>query len=97
MLADLLERARARAGVFATTSLAAPWGLDMGDGLPMTIHIVLDGDAWIDMPGEESRWARAGDVVLVAGKGHETYQIIGTESHYFSDQQVVREFLQVAA
>ena len=41
--------------------------------------------------------AVAGDVVLVAGKGHETYQIIGTESHYFSDQQVVREFLQVAA
>jgi UDP-N-acetylmuramoyl-L-alanyl-D-glutamate--2,6-diaminopimelate ligase len=41
--------------------------------------------------------AAAGDVVLVAGKGHETYQIVGTESLHFSDQQVVRELLQVAA
>lgn len=35
----------------------------------------------------------AGDVLLIAGKGHETYQIIGTEKHDFSDHQVVREWL----
>jgi len=29
--------------------------------------------------------ARAGDVVLIAGKGHETYQIFGTEKRHFSD------------
>jgi UDP-N-acetylmuramoyl-L-alanyl-D-glutamate--2,6-diaminopimelate ligase len=31
-----------------------------------------------------------GPVVLIAGKGHEDYQIIGTEKRYFSDQEVVR-------
>ena len=32
--------------------------------------------------------------ILIAGKGHEDYQIIGTEKHYFSDQdQVKRLFL----
>ena len=36
--------------------------------------------------------AQNGDVVLVAGKGHEDYQIIGTEKHYFSDQQIIKEF-----
>ena len=30
------------------------------------------------------------DVVLVAGKGHETYQIIEGVHHYFSDQEVVK-------
>lgn len=30
------------------------------------------------------------DVVLVAGKGHETYQIIQGVHHYFSDQEVVK-------
>src|SRR5690606_21776153 len=30
-----------------------------------------------------------GDVLLVAGKGHETYQIIGTTKHHFSDHEVV--------
>lgn len=33
--------------------------------------------------------AEAGDVVLVAGKGHEDYQIVGTEKRHFSDQQEV--------
>ena len=32
------------------------------------------------------RSARAGDIVLIAGKGHEDYQIIGTEKRYFDDR-----------
>ncbi|HEX8633253.1 MAG TPA: UDP-N-acetylmuramoyl-L-alanyl-D-glutamate--2,6-diaminopimelate ligase [Pyrinomonadaceae bacterium] len=37
--------------------------------------------------------ARAGDVVVIAGKGHEDYQIIGTETIRFDDRQVAREAL----
>jgi UDP-N-acetylmuramyl-tripeptide synthetase len=37
--------------------------------------------------------ARAGDVVVVAGKGHEDYQIIGTETFHFDDKEVAREAL----
>ena len=32
------------------------------------------------------------DLVLICGKGHEDYQIIGTTKTYFSDQQVVKDF-----
>ena len=32
------------------------------------------------------------DVILIAGKGHEDYQIIGTTKHHFSDQEVVRKY-----
>jgi UDP-N-acetylmuramoyl-L-alanyl-D-glutamate--2,6-diaminopimelate ligase len=31
--------------------------------------------------------AQPGDVVLLAGKGHEDYQIIGTEKHHFDDRE----------
>lgn len=35
--------------------------------------------------------AQPGDVVLVAGKGHEDYQIIQGVKHHFDDKEVVRE------
>ena len=39
--------------------------------------------------------ARPGDVVLVAGKGHETYQIIGKENTHFDDREEVRSALGI--
>ena len=38
--------------------------------------------------------AKPGDVVCVAGKGHETTQEIAGQYHPFDDRLVVREFLQ---
>ncbi len=38
--------------------------------------------------------AREGDCVLIAGKGHEAYQIIGTERHDFDDRKIAAEFLR---
>jgi UDP-N-acetylmuramoyl-L-alanyl-D-glutamate--2,6-diaminopimelate ligase len=35
--------------------------------------------------------ARQGDVILVAGKGHEDYQIIKSVKHHFDDHEVVKE------
>ena len=34
-----------------------------------------------------------GGVLLVAGKGHETYQEINHVKHHFDDTEVVKEFL----
>ncbi len=38
--------------------------------------------------------ARAGDVVVLAGKGHETYQIVGTEKRALDEREIVREYLE---
>ncbi len=37
--------------------------------------------------------ATASDIILIAGKGHEDYQIVGTEKHHFSDVEVARTAL----
>jgi UDP-N-acetylmuramoyl-L-alanyl-D-glutamate--2,6-diaminopimelate ligase len=34
--------------------------------------------------------AKAGDIILIAGKGHEDYQIIGTVKHHFDDREEIR-------
>lgn len=36
--------------------------------------------------------AKKGDTVLLAGKGHETYQIIGTEKIPFDEREIVKEY-----
>lgn len=35
--------------------------------------------------------AQAGDIILVAGKGHETYQEINGVRHHFDDREIIRE------
>jgi len=38
-------------------------------------------------------WARAGDCVVIAGKGHETYQLVGPAVLPFDDREVARAIL----
>src|SRR5690349_12187340 len=38
--------------------------------------------------------ARHGDFVLLAGKGHENYQIFADRTIYFDDREVAREILK---
>ena len=37
--------------------------------------------------------ARQGDVVLVAGKGHEDYQVIGNVKHHFDDREEIERYI----
>jgi len=39
------------------------------------------------------RRAKPDDVVLIAGKGHETYQIVGGDKFHFDDREIAREAL----
>jgi UDP-N-acetylmuramoyl-L-alanyl-D-glutamate--2,6-diaminopimelate ligase len=40
------------------------------------------------------RAAQPGDMVLIAGKGHEDYQIIGTKKVHFDDREVARDAIR---
>src|SRR2546430_417217 len=42
-------------------------------------------------------WAGPGDTVVIAGKGHETYQIVGTDVLPFDDRDVARRLLSERA
>ena len=35
--------------------------------------------------------AKAEDIIIIAGKGHETYQIIGKDVHHFDDREIAKE------
>lgn len=38
--------------------------------------------------------AKENDIVLLAGKGHETYQIIGTQKNHYDEREIVKEILE---
>ncbi len=41
--------------------------------------------------------AQAGDLILIAGKGHEDYQIIGKTRHHYSDRETIARLLEARA
>ena len=63
-------------------------------GLPAsergTLHVIPDRRTAIRAALLE---ARPGDMVLIAGKGHEDYQVIGKTRHRFDDREVACELL----
>lgn len=68
--------------------IAAEMRAGIPDGSTVQVVTILDRAQAIE---QAIRSAAPGDVVLVAGKGHETYQIIGAERRHFDDREVVRE------
>ncbi len=61
-----------------------------GFARPRQVVVEADRRNAIQMAIEEARKA---DVLLIAGKGHENYQIIGKERIHFSDKETALEFL----
>ena len=44
---------------------------------------------------EAIEMAQKDDVILIAGKGHENYQIIGKVKHHFDDKEIANEYLNI--
>lgn len=42
------------------------------------------------------RIAEENDILLLAGKGHEKYQLIGNEKQYFCEKEIIEEYIQAA-
>ena len=64
---------------------------DMVEGLPLDARYLKISDR-----GEAIRTAamlaRPGDIILLAGKGHENYQVIGTEKIHFDDREEIKKY-----
>lgn len=54
-------------------------------------EVILDREAAIE---RAVSGAEPGDVILLAGKGHETYQLIGSQTLPFDDREVARQALR---
>jgi UDP-N-acetylmuramoyl-L-alanyl-D-glutamate--2,6-diaminopimelate ligase len=83
ILADVEAGVR-QGGMTALATASAARGYVVEADRPRAIALALEA-------------ARAGDVVLIAGKGHEDYQIIGTEKRHLDDREEVRRVLSTLA
>lgn len=66
-LADLLDGARARGGLFNMAILDPPWSLRIADGAPLALATVLRGHAWIVPDDSAPTLVRSGDVAIICG------------------------------
>ena len=69
---------------------------DMLTGLVYPENCVVECDRELAIRQSISQ-AVLGDVVLIAGKGHEQYQVFGTEKVPFSDEAVVKQALAMGS
>jgi len=73
------EPAAIRAAIMAGAQAGPAQVVEIGDRREAIDHAVA--------------WAKPGDVVLIAGKGHEKYQVIGDRTLPFDDVEVARAAL----
>jgi UDP-N-acetylmuramoyl-L-alanyl-D-glutamate--2,6-diaminopimelate ligase len=66
---------------------------DILAGIPKTVKPIVNGDRATAIRTAILQ-AQPGDGVLLAGKGHEDYQILGTEKIHFDDREHARDALQ---
>lgn len=66
---------------------------DVVEGIPSSIEPIVIGDRATAIRRAILQ-AQPGDGVLIAGKGHEDYQILGTEKIHFDDREQARAALQ---
>jgi len=70
---------------------------DILEGIPSSAirgkdyEVIVDRKEAIDFAVER---ARPGDLIMIAGKGHEDYQILNTETIHFDDREVAAEAIR---
>ncbi|MET0379405.1 MAG: UDP-N-acetylmuramoyl-L-alanyl-D-glutamate--2,6-diaminopimelate ligase [Spongiibacteraceae bacterium] len=82
------------AGIPASSPTDSPINCPADSANKPAVHIEPDRAAAITLA---VRAAAAGDLVLIAGKGHEDYQVVGATRLPFSDSAVARTALQARA
>jgi UDP-N-acetylmuramoyl-L-alanyl-D-glutamate--2,6-diaminopimelate ligase len=59
---------------------------DVLEGIPESVKPIVEADRRVAIWEAIAR-AQPGDAILIAGKGHEDYQILGTEKVHFDDRE----------
>ena len=67
--------------------------MDVVQGLPLDADRVVEVDRAVAI-AQAIAASGPGDLVLIAGKGHEDYQILGTEKVHFDDREEAEKALR---
>lgn len=64
---------------------------DILAGFKSTVNVIVEPDRELAIM-QASKIAKPNDVILVAGKGHEDYQILANETIHFDDREKVKKY-----
>lgn len=67
LFTDVMRGLRAHGSLFRSATLTSPWSLDVTQGAPLALCVVLDGSGWIVPVDGAPVEVRVGDVAVVRG------------------------------
>ncbi len=70
VLTEVLRAVRLRGTVYFHAEFRAPWGMNIKGGKFANFHIVVDGDCWLSISGQEFLLAKGDLVVFPHGAEH---------------------------
>ena len=80
----------------AATAVAETWFVDSVHGDDSAVG-TSEAAAVRSLERANKLAVKPGDTVLIAGKGHENYQILGTEKIHYDEREIVKQILDDGA
>jgi len=68
-IAATLAAVSVRSSIYCLSELRAPWGFRVDGANVAKFHLVLDGGAWLDVPGQQAIRLEAGELVILPDGG----------------------------
>jgi cupin len=68
-ITEMLAAVRVRSSIYCLSELRAPWAFRVDGANVAKFHLLLDGEAWLEVPGQEALRLGTGDLVILPDGG----------------------------
>jgi soluble lytic murein transglycosylase-like protein/AraC-like DNA-binding protein len=85
-VSEFLRILRVRSTIYCRSDMSAPWGFRVMGSAAASFHVLLAGEAWLEIEGVEPMHLHAGDIVILPhGDDHQVRDTLTSEIEFLDD------------